>query len=104
MKASTTPDLTDMLTAINTAGTCTCRAFPAMHRADLHDENGQVADIEQVPSANWAQLLHAKCTRCGWRSAQSWFAEDFTRPMAQTYISCHRDRWTGQCFADAVAW
>lgn len=89
-----TQSLADLLLTVDT---CTCRAYPALHRADLHDENGQIVDMEQSPSLNWAQLQHARCLRCGWRSAQSWFAEDFVRRSAQSHIADHRGRWTGEC-------
>lgn len=64
--------------------TCSCRAYPAVHRADLHDPHGQITDIQMVPDPNWDALQHATCLRCGWRSVQSWFAEDFRRSPAQT--------------------
>lgn len=87
--------LADLLLNIKT---CSCRTFPALHRADMHNEHGQVVDIEMTPSLNWPVLQHAHCTRCGWRSHQSWFAEDFVKPSAQAHIAYHRDRWTDTCF------
>lgn len=85
--------------AILAAGpTCTCHAFPAVHRADLHDDNGRVRDIEMVDSTGWERLKRAHCTRCGWMSDTSWFAEDFVGRSAQTLIAdVHRDRWTDAC-------
>lgn len=84
------------------ADTCTCRAFPTgVHRADLHDENGQVRDIVPVASEGWDALVQARCTRCGWQSRQTWLREEFTRVVAQTYIAHHRDHETGACAAEA---
>ena len=81
---------------------CTCRKFPAAHRADLHDEDGLVRDIEPVPSVGWPAMKHAKCTRCGWTSASSWL--EFDRWVAQSAIADqHRDRWTDECLPEATS-
>lgn len=89
------------LAAYVAAGTCTCRAFPTgAHRADLHNENGLVRDIVPVASGAWGALVHAHCTRCGWKSRQKWLHEEFPQSPAQTYIAGHRDHLTGKCTAE----
>lgn len=94
-----TPALNPGLAAYSAAGTCACRAYPAAHRADLHDEHGQVRDIVQETAANWAALVHARCARCGWTSRQTWLREEFTTGPVQSYIASHRDQLTGACVA-----
>lgn len=101
MITRTTKELTDLLRA---TATCTCRTYPAVHAVTLHDQHGQVADVDMTPSSAWDALHHATCQRCGWRSEQSWFREDFRKPSTQTNISRHRDRWTGECLPSPVLW
>jgi hypothetical protein len=95
------PTLSTEAAVIVAAGPlCSCIRFPAAHRADMHDENWQVRDIEPIPSEGWSQMKHAKCTRCGWISKDSWLR--FDNWVIQTRIAeMHRHRWTDECLPDA---
>lgn len=101
--AQAKPTLSPETAMIVAAGPlCSCIRFPAAHRADMHDENWQVRDVEAIPSEGWSQMKHAKCMRCGWVSKDSWL--QFDNWVVQTRIAeMHRHRWTDECLPDAGA-